>query len=51
MRALKSLFIMLRASRELFMCGELSRTTKSFQIELRLANWSYLFRPTQNFTL
>ena len=35
MRALKSLFILLRAQREIFMRGE------SFQIELRLANWSY----------
>ena len=33
------------------MRGKLSRTTKSFQIELRLANRSYKFRTTQNFTL
>ena len=38
MRALKNFFILLRALRELFMRGELSRTTKSLQIELRLAN-------------
>ena len=38
MRALKILFIMLRAKRKFFMRGELSRTTKSLQIELRLAN-------------
>ena len=29
------------SERELFMRGKLSRTTKSFQIDLRLADWSY----------
>ena len=38
---LKSLFLVLRALRELLMRGKLSRTTYSFQIESRLANWSY----------
>ena len=36
MRFLKSLFIMLRAQHELFIRGELSRTTKLIQNELRL---------------
>ena len=40
MRALKSLFIMLRAYPELIKRGKLSRTIKSFQIELSLANRS-----------
>ena len=43
MRALKSVFTMLRAQLETFMRGELSRTTKSFQIESRLENRSYYF--------
>ena len=38
MRALKNLFTLRIAKRELFMRSEFSRTTKSFQIKLRLAN-------------
>ena len=34
----ESKFIFLRAERKLYMSGGLSCTTKSFQIELRLAN-------------
>ena len=41
MRAFKNLFILQRAKSELFMRGDLSRTAKYFQIELRLATWSY----------
>ena len=33
------------------MRGKLTRTKKLFQIELRLVNWSYYFRATQNFKL
>ena len=38
MRALEKSFLTVRAYREKFMRGELSRITKSFKIELRLAN-------------
>ena len=38
MRALKNLFKLLREKRKQFMRSRLSRTTKLFQIELRLAN-------------
>ena len=51
MRALKIVFILLKAKRELYMRGELSRTTKSFQIEFRLDNRSYKFCTTQNLPL
>ena len=46
MRALKILSRILKALQELFMRGDLSRQTKSFQNELRLANWCInLVRP------
>ena len=38
MSTYKNLFILLRAQRDLLMCGKLSRLTKTFQIELRIAN-------------
>ena len=40
-RALKISFIVIQAYHKIFMRGELSRVNKSFQIDLRLANWSY----------
>ena len=46
MRALKILSKILKALQELFMRGDLSRQTKSFQNELRLAYWCINFvRP------
>ena len=41
MLILKILFIMLKASHKIFMRGDLSGTTKSLHIKMRLANRSY----------